>query len=234
MRSILDTKDFYPLFIKTKNMKKTIIVFAVLTSITLTNQAIAQDVNIIDFREKLTIGAKAGLNLSNVYDSRGEEFDADAKFGWAVGGFVAIPFGKFIGFQPELLLSQKGFQATGSFFGSPYSFTRTTTYIDVPLLIALKPTEFITFLVGPQYSYLTKQSDVFTSSSTSMEQQTAFDNDNIRKNTLCFTGGVDFTLKHMVVGVRAGWDVQNNNGNGTSTIPRYKNMWYQATLGYRF
>lgn len=218
-------------------MKKTIFILTAITSISLTNQTIAQDEythdNETDFREKLSFGAKIGLNLSNVYDSKGQEFDADSKLGFAGGGFVSIPFGKFIGFQPELLLSQKGFQATGILFNSTYSFTRTTTYLDIPLLFALKPTEFITLLAGPQYSYLMKQKDVFGSSTTTLEQQTAFENDNIRKNTLCFTGGVDFTLKHMVVGLRAGWDIQNNNGNGTSTIPRYKNMWYQATIGYR-
>ena len=218
-------------------MKKTFIALAAISSLSLGNQTFAQDEyensNQTDFREKLMFGGKVGLNLSNVYDSKGEQFNADSKFGLAVGAFVSIPIGKFLGFQPELLLSQKGFQATGMLFNSSYSFTRTTTYIDVPLLFAVKPTEFITILAGPQYSYLTKQKDVFGSSSTTIEQQTAFENDNIRKNTLCFTAGVDFTLKHMVVSARAGWDIQNNNGNGTTTIPRYKNMWYQATIGYR-
>lgn len=214
-------------------MKKTIFILAAITGISLTNQTIAQDESETDFREKLSFGAKIGANLSNVYDSEGEEFDADAKVGFAGGAFVSIPFGKYIGFQPELLISQKGFTASGVLFNSTYRFTRTTTYLDVPLLFALKPTEFITLLAGPQYSYLVQQKDVFGSSSSTIEQETAFENDNIRKNTLCFTGGVDFTLKSMVVGLRAGWDIQNNNGNGTNTIPRYKNMWYQATIGYR-
>ena len=187
-----------------------------------------------DFREKLMFGAKAGLNLSNVYDSKGEQFNADAKFGFAVGGFLSVPLGKYVGFQPEILISQKGFRATGLLIGSSYSFTRTTTYVDVPLLFALKPTSFLTILAGPQYSYLISQKDVFGSATTSVEQITQFTNDNIRKNTLCITGGADININHFVIGVRAGWDVQNNNGNGVSTTPRYKNMWYQGTIGYRF
>jgi len=49
-----------------------------------------------DFRDKLQIGAKIGVNYSNVYDSQADDFNADAKLGLALGGFVAIPIGKYI------------------------------------------------------------------------------------------------------------------------------------------
>lgn len=190
--------------------------------------------NETDFREQLKFGGKVGANYSNVYDSKGEEFHADAKFGLAAGGFISIPFGKYLGVQPEVLFSQKGFQATGLILGSTYKFTRTTSYIDIPLLLAFKPSEFITFLAGPQYSYLLKQRDVFANATTSIAQEQEFENDNVRKNTLCLIIGADFTLKNIVLGARAGWDIQNNVGDGTSNTPRYKNVWYQATFGYRF
>ncbi|MBK7668244.1 MAG: PorT family protein [Sphingobacteriaceae bacterium] len=211
-------------------MKKLILTIAAVTTLIAVSKA--QD-NETDFREKFTFGLKAGLNYSNVYDSQGEEFRADPKFGLAAGIFVAIPIGKYFGIQPEALISQKGFSATGRILGNTYKFTRTTTYLDVPLFFALKPSEFITILAGPQYSYLLKQSDVFANASTSIEQETEFVNDNIRKNIFGLAVGVDINLKHIVLGARAGWDVTNNNGDGTSTTPRYKNAWYQATIGYR-
>jgi hypothetical protein len=179
-------------------------------------------------------GVKIGTNYSNIYDSQGEDFEADAKFGLAAGAFVSIPFGRYVGIQPEVLFSQKGFKGTGTMFGSPYEVTRTTNYIDVPLLISLKPTGSITLLAGPQYSFLIKEKNVFANSTATFQQEEAFDNDNIRKNTLCFTGGIDINLGHTVIGMRAGWDLSNNNGNGTSSTPRYKNTWGQLTLGYRF
>ncbi len=192
----------------------------------------AQDT--IDFRSKLTFGLKIGGNYSNVYDAQGEQFKADPKFGVAGGAFLAIPIGRYLGVQPEVLFSQKGFQATGALLGSTYNFTRTTNFIDVPLLVAFKPSEFLTLLAGPQYSYLMKQTDVFTTTTTSYSQEKVFSNDNIRKNIMGFVGGVDITLNHLVIGARAAWDIQNNNGDGTSTTPRYKNVWYQGTIGYRF
>lgn len=193
----------------------------------------AQD-NETDFREKLMFGPKIGVNYSNVYDSEGEDFDSDPKFGLAVGGFIAIPIGKYLGVQPEVLYSQKGFKASGTILGGVYTFTRTTNYIDVPLFFSFKPSEFLTLQLGPQYSYLVSRKDVFGNGITSIEQELEFENDNIRKNTLCFVLGGDINMKKVVLGLRAGWDVQNNTGDGTSTTPRYKNVWYQFTFGYRF
>lgn len=205
-----------------------------LVTLTVTN-SYAQTVTLVtDNRDKLFFGLKVGSNYSNVYDSQGENFVADAKFGLAAGGFVSIPIGTYFGIQPEVLFSQKGYKSTGTFFGSSYSMTRTTDYLDIPILVAFKPIENVTLLFGPQYSYLLKQKDDFTGGTLTSSQEQIYTNDNIRKNTFCLTGGADLNIEHLVIGLRAGWDVQNNNGDGTSTTPRYKNMWYQATVGFRF
>ncbi len=212
-------------------MKKIILVLTIALGIV--NISYAQD-NETDFRDKLMFGLKAGINYSNVYDSEGEDFEADGKFGAAAGGFLVIPIGKYLGIQPELLFSQKGFQASGVILGNPYSFKRTTNYIDIPLFFSFKPTEFFSIHLGPQYSYLIKQNDVFKTGSIDINQQTEFENDNVRQNTLCLVAGADINMKHISLGLRAGYDLQNNKGDGTSTTPRYKNAWYQLTVGYRF
>jgi len=209
-------------------MKNSIIKFFAICLISC--QAFAQE---DEYRERISGGLKVGANLSNVYDSEGEDFQANAKLGFAGGAFLSIPIGKYLGVQPEILISQKGFQGSGRLLGSQYDFSRTTTFIDVPLLFALKPLSIFTIVLGPQYSYLIHQKDVFSSAITTSAQETEFKNDNIRKNILCGIGGVDFTVKHVVVGLRAGADFQRNNGSGTATTPRYKNVWYQATIGFR-
>ncbi len=187
-----------------------------------------------DFRNKISIGIKSGGNYSNVYDTQGEQFNADGKFGLVAGGFISIPLGPLLGVQPEVLFSQKGFSATGSILGGNYELTRTLNYIDVPLFLVIKPAEMISFLIGPQYSYLLKQKDVFKNGTLTVEQQKEFDNENIRKNTFSVIAGFDFNLGSFVIGTRGGWNLQSNNGDGTSTTPRYRNAWYQATLGLRF
>ena len=176
-------------------------------------------------------GIKAGFNHSNIYDSKTQNFSADAKFGFAGGAFLAIPLGKYLGIQPEVLYSQKGFKASGTSLGEPYNFTRTTNYIDVPIFLAIKPVSSVTILAGPQFSYLLSQQDNFVSTAYSSSQETNFNNSNLRKNILCFVGGLDFNFNPAIIGARVGWDVQDNNGNGTSNTPQYKNAWLQLTLG---
>ena len=213
-------------------MKQTIIIAALFTITT--SIVVAQDTSKeTDNREKLQFGLRAGVNYSNVYDSKGEDFKASAKLGFAGGALISIPIGKYLGVQPEILISQKGFKGSGSLLGSNYNFSRTTTYIDVPLQFALKPSQFITILAGPQFSYLANQKDVFTSSLISNQQEQEFKLDNIRKNIFSAVAGVDINLNHIFLSVRANWDLQTNAGDGTSSTPRYKNAWYQATIGFK-
>ena len=213
-------------------MKKSILMIALVAFATTSLKA--QTTTTTDNRDKLSFGLKAGVNFSNVYDSEGDDFVADGKVGFAAGAFVGIPLGKIFGLQPEVLFSQKGFKSSGTFLGTPYSMTRTTNFIDVPLLVSIKPVENISLLFGPQFSYLIKQTDDFTGGSLSSAQEQQFENNDLTKNIFALTGGADITIDHLVLGVRAGWDVKNNVGSDNSTTPRYKNVWYQATIGYKF
>lgn len=209
-------------------MNKALILTALLFS-SFTTMLKAQD----DPREKTVFGVKAGMNYSNVWDEEGQDFRADAKVGFAGGLFLGIPVGRYLGIQPELLISQKGFQGSGTLLGQPYSFSRTTTYLDIPLQLQVKPAEFMTIVLGPQYSYLMNQKDVYTYGTNSSAQEQEFNNDNIRKNVLGFVAGADVLISHVVVSGRMGWDLQKNNGDGTSSTPRYKNQWIQFTVGFK-
>lgn len=204
--------------------------FALIVSVLFVTTMVAQESN---SNNVIHIGLKAGANYSNIYDSENEDYTADGKVGFAAGGFVNIPLGGLLGIQPEIMFSQKGFQANGTVLGSDISFTRTTSYIDVPIFLSIAPSEMVTILVGPQYSYLIKQKDVFKNPTTDIVVNQDFDTSDIRKNTLCLVGGVDVNLSNVVLGARVGLDMYNNDGDGNSTTPRYKNVWAQATIGFR-
>jgi hypothetical protein len=195
--------------------------------------ATAQESEKYDRREKFTVGFRAGANLSNVWDSEGEDFDADAKLGFAGGVFVGIPIGRYIGIQPEVLFSQKGFQASGTLLGTSYSYRKTTNWIDIPIQFQLKPLPFLTVLVGPQISFQVSERNEYTFGSNSTAQEEQFDNDNIRKNMLGIATGFDINIYHVVVSGRACWDFQSNRGDGTSSTPRYRNQFVQLTIGFK-
>lgn len=187
-----------------------------------------------DSRENLIFGPKIGINYANVYDSGNTQFNADGKLGFAGGAFLAIPVTKLLGVQPELMFSQKGLHASGNVLGFSYDLSRTTNYLDIPIFFAIKPLTFLTVLVGPQFSYLISQKDVLTSPLGSTVLLQEFNNDDVRKNNLCLVAGIDANINRLVVSLRGGFDMLSNAGSGSSFTPRYKNVWGQLTLGYRF
>jgi hypothetical protein len=98
----------------------------------------------------------------------------------------------------------------------------------------LKPIEGFSILVGPQFSYLLKEKNVYTFGSNSTAQEAAFANEDLRNNILGFIVGAELTVSSVVISARAGWDFQTNNKNSVSTTPRYKNQLLQLTVGYNF
>lgn len=212
---------------------KILLLIIILAYVATTTNGIAQN-STEDHRDILYVGVKIGTNYSNVYDSEGEDFIANSKFGLVFGGFVSIPIWNYIGFQPGLLFSQKGFKASGRILNGEYRLTRTTNHIAIPLLGTLRPIKEVTIVAGPQYSYLVKQTDVFENALTTVEQEQEFQTDNIRHNTLSILMGLDVAMDQIVFGGRVGWDLHQNHGDGTSHTPRYRNSWWQFTVGYRF
>ncbi|NVO18881.1 MAG: PorT family protein [Bacteroidetes bacterium] len=217
-------------------MKKTIIAILLFGCIAIQCSAQEKVNNFVpgsDFRDMIQLGVKLGANYSSIYNVEGMQFNTDPRFGLATGVFVAIPMSKLFGFQPEILISQKGFHATGELLGNKYEFIRTTTFADIPLMISFKPTRSLNLLAGSQYSYLISEHDAFSSGSITLEQETEFKNADVRRNNVSFSCGLDYDLNHFVISFRSGWDISSNKGDGSASSPRYKNAWYQGTLGYR-
>ena len=186
-----------------------------------------------DTRDELKLGIKAGINYSNVYDEQGEDFVASGKAGFAAGAFVSIPLGKFFGIQPEVMYSQKGYKATGSVLGLKYDYSKTTTFVDIPLLLQIKPIPMLSFVAGPQFSYLLDTKNTFNGTTTTTTEASV-NADNYKKNIFGFVVGADVNIEHFIISGRAGWDISKSDADGNSTAPRYKNQVLQLTLGYSF
>ena len=208
--------------------KKTVLLFALLAATFGFSQ-----VSTIDTRDELKLGFKAGVNFSNVYDDEGQDFVAQGKTGFAAGAFVAIPLGKFFGVQPEVMYSQKGFKAVGKVLGFDYNYTRTTTFVDIPLLLQIKPIPMLSFVAGPQFSYLLETKNEFNGSSSTTTEQ-SINSDNYKKNIFGFVVGADVNIDHFTLSARAGWDISKSDVDGNSSAPRYKNQVIQLTAGYTF
>ena len=189
--------------------------------------------NRMDRRDQFAFGPKAGINYSDVLPIEGDVFQSSPKSGLAAGLFFSIPINQVVGIQPELLFSQMGFHATGKVLENQYDITRTTTYVAMPLFISFKPSKIVTLITGPQYAYLLKKDDVFENPASSAIAIKEFENEKFRTSILSYIGGIDISLNHFVLGARVGWNISTNNV-ASSTTPQYRDIWYQATVGYRF
>lgn len=182
----------------------------------------------------LPLGIKAGTNYTNAYDLTNEHYRSDAKSGFTAGVFLPISLGRTLGIQPEILFSQKGIRASGNLLGSTFTMKRTTGYLDVPVMVAFKPMQMVSFFGGVQFSYLLTERDQWVSSAASDLQMRALATNEGRKKIVGLVVGLDVNADHFVLGVRGGWDLQSNLLKPLPEKLDYKNTCLQTTLGYRF
>lgn len=182
----------------------------------------------------IRIGLRAGANLSNVTKDADANFSTGSKIGINAAAFLELPLASVFSIQPELQFSQKGFKNSGTFLGNAYEYKQTTNFIEIPVLAKIKPVKNFGILVGPQFSFLTSTTTNFTTANASYESQVKQDNDNLRKNILGGVVGLEANAANFVVSLRYNVDFQTNNGDGTSSTPKYKNQVTSLSVGFIF
>jgi hypothetical protein len=180
-------------------------------------------------------GLKGGLNIANMVKSSDGNFSSNSLLGFNGGGLLILPLGGIIALQPEVLFSQKGYHASGSSLFGSYDYRRFVNCLDVPLLLRLNVSGSFAIVAGPQYSYLLSTHTSFRSGDASYKQTVNNENDNIRKNIFGGAIGADINLgDNLFLYGRYTIDFKNNNGDGTSSTPAYKNQVIQFGLGVAF
>lgn len=174
---------------------------------------------------------KVGAINSTIYNSRGINEFPKNRANITFGSFFYVPINKRFVFQPELLLSRRGFTANGTIAGNNYTLKRSSDYLDVPLLLGYKPENFMTLFIGPQFSRLLHQTDRFSNDPVPLPREYQFAEDRYRKHIFCITGGVDININNVIMVMRVGWDMEDNRWDDNDQTPRYKNVWYQLAIG---
>ena len=181
------------------------------------------------------IGIKGGLSVATIIKSGDNSFSTDPLLGFNGGVELQLPIGNVIAIQPEVLFSQKGYHTTGSAFGNDYDYRRYLNFLDIPILLRINASKGFGIVLGPQYSYLLGTHNKFKTSNATIEQDVNNDNDNIRKNIFGGVIGADINVsRNLFIYGRYTVDFKNNNGDGTSTTPTYKNQVFQGGIGILF
>jgi hypothetical protein len=101
--------------------------------------------NAVTLQAQITVGAKAGVNVSQLSGLSSSEIQTKAIFGFHGGGYVQIRLGKF-GIQPEILFSSQGAKLEKS----NSSDNLKINYINIPVLFKLNVKPGLFFESGPQ------------------------------------------------------------------------------------
>lgn len=106
-------------------------------------------------KNRVSFGAKAGINLSNMNFNKGipaplTPIESSWKSGFALGVFMEVPVYSNLYIQPEYLYSQVA--------GEDKSLAETysMSYLSLPVLLKYKIFEKLAILVGPQFDLLIK------------------------------------------------------------------------------
>ena len=185
------------------------------------------------FCQEARFGFKGGLSIATMVKSDDNSVSSAPLYAFNGGAVLQLPLGHVISLQPEVLFSQKGYRATGTSLPGDYDYRRVSNCLDIPLLLRINFTKELGVVVGPQYSYLLSTHTTFNSGSESYQQTVNSDNNNITKNTFGGVIGLDVNLSNntFLYG-RYTIDFKNNNGDGTSSTPAYKNQVFQVGLGF--
>lgn len=179
-------------------------------------------------------GIRGGANFANIIKDGDKDFSTEIKIGFNAAAFLEIPIVNGFSVQPELQFSQKGYKASGNALGSPYEYRVTTNFVEVPLLAKISPSKEFAIVVGPQFSFLTSTNTKFITNNAIYENNVKQDNDNLRKNILGGVLGIEVASSNAIFSLRYNLDFQTNNGDGTSSTPKYKNQVLGLSIGFRF
>lgn len=206
----------------------------ILSAVTLFAGAVQLNAQVVAKTTGVHLGLRAGANLSNIVQNNSTDFSTGSKIGANAAIFLELPLASVFSIQPELQFSQKGYKNTGTYLGSAYEYKQTTNFIEVPLLAKIKPVKNFGILLGPQFSFLMSTKTKFTVNNATYESLVKTDNDNLRKNIVGGVIGIEATAANFVVGLRYSRDFQTNNGDGSSSTPRYKNQVTALSVGFIF
>jgi hypothetical protein len=180
---------------------------------------------------KIKLGAKAGLNISNLKFSGTDAPSTKTLTGLVLGGYAGIPISGGLSFQPELLYGQYG----GKLESSSTSGTTTTSvtvdfklnYISLPVLAKYSFSESgFSLVAGPQIGMLLSAKVLgvdFKKYFKSTDLSGVFGAEYELKNGLSFAARYQLGLGNI------GTTELTGSGDG-----KVKNSAVQVTVGYAF
>jgi len=184
-------------------------IFFLCTSLTLGagQQVLAQETG------EGAFGVKGGVNISSLGGNDSQI--GSAKFGFHAGVYLAVRISDRLGFQPELVFSQQGFQVNNALIDA---FAVNYNYLNLPLLAKIYVADGTSVQVGPQLGYLL-HSDV----------------PNVKKMDVTLAMGLGYEMESGInFSLRYNLGLLNTIVNAPNLSASSTNRVFQFSIGYTF
>ncbi len=177
-------------------------------------------------------GIKGGLTLSNLYIDENDLDTEDRRVGFHAGLFSQFMFTEAIGIQPEILYTTKGSEA--DYLGAiNQTVSFNIDYIDIPVLLVLRPLEMLEIYAGP-YAGILLNSDVGFEGT--IEGETDLDRDHFETFDAGLVGGIALNFGGFKVGARYNLGLREIADSNASQmlLGDSKNQYAQFYLAIQF
>lgn len=105
----------------------------------------------------------AKQSLSSLIDETNGVITSNGRTGFYIGGGIDLPLGDVVSVEPGLVYTQRGYGLKGNLTINDLKIAGVNAraisqmqYVDVPLMVKIKPAGGLTLFAGPQVSYLAK------------------------------------------------------------------------------
>jgi len=175
------------------------------------------------------VGVEGGLSIANTVSTYNSNYGTSGILGFHAGITAEIPLIYPLSFEPEVLFSQKGYQANTV----DGTLTQRNNYIDIQLLAKFRLVRGFNFLVGPQINIPLTGTTTFDNG-FNVASETSY-NDNSNKSYVAGVVGFSIDLNQNVdIHARYVIDLSSNSYDNNSPIPDYRNQVWQFGLGIKF
>jgi hypothetical protein len=178
---------------------------------------------------QISIGAKGGLNVSNlsgVSDVQGLE--SKALYGFHLGGYATFNFGRHFAIQPEVVYSTQGAKLENA----TNSENLNLNYFNIPVMVRFLTTNGFFVEAGPQFGFQVGDVDLGTIGQGSNFQNT------VNNSDLAACVGLGFQPTKSAFGIGARYNIGLGKAgefdpSTSSSNVEYKNGVFQLSLYWR-